>query len=177
MRITACWLTMCTAAICSTLALAQEQDPDNKKQPRRRKEKKVVGEFPEPLQYATGNLRDLEKTRFLSLVGVEDRALDRLGNRGFVWTIKTTRPMSVRHVRALLDKFRHVRFYVRQKTTVKEVHTGLLYYSERIESGAANRLVFSKGEQIEFRLFLGESVRRRLLNSKVDSVVFGPLKR
>jgi len=175
---TPCWFLLFSAVLCSTLALAQESDPATKKQTRRGKpEEKDAGQFPKPLQHVTGNLSDLEKTGFLSIVGVEDRAVDQDGNKAWVWTIKTNKPVSARHLQAMLTKFRLVRFYIHQKTTVKEAYTGLLHYSGRIEPAAVNRQVFLKGEQVEMWLPLDDSVRRKLAKMKIDSVVFAEFKR
>ena len=177
MRSTPWSFVFSTAVLCSTFGLAQESDSDTKQAGRPKPEAKDAAHFPKPLQRVKGNMHDLEKTGFLSVVGVEERAIDQQGNRGWVWTIKTKKPISAGHLRALLNKYRLVRFYVHQKTTKKEAYTGLLHYSEYIEIAAVNRKIFLKDEQVEMWLQLDDSVRRKLAKTKIDSVVFAQLKR
>ena len=144
-------------------------NPDSESQPR--------GEMPKPLELATSNIRDLEKTGLLTVVGVVDRALDREGSTGLVWTIKTKKAITSRHLKAILQRFRDVRFYTEQKNGEVEVHSALLHYSHRVDSAATNGTLFGRDNEFELWFGLNDTVRRKLTQRKVDRVVFRRLKR
>lgn len=131
-----------------------------------------VAQLPSPLGAISSNIRDVETTRFLEVVEVNFRPGGGIyGDRdAIVWTLRTRRPITARHLEILLGKFSDVRFYDTRRNRKAQLHQTLLRYPSRIRAGAANGLILAAGEYVDVWFHLLETDIRRLRALKADLV-------
>ena len=97
-------------------------------------------QLPEPLEELSANIGDLEQAGPFVIVDSQFRKIGSGDQDAIVWTVRTTRPITYRHVELLVGKFRDVRFYKTLQRSRQELLTTLMYYSDRISVGAVDRL-------------------------------------
>ena len=121
-----------------------------------------------PLEAVETNISNLEGSGHFRIVNLEYRCVGARGELAFVWTIVTKRSLTYRLAKFHLQQFRDVRFYVTSEKGRRELHSELLLYPERIESGAANFESLEAYMQEQGEIRPNESGRQEMLEHLVN---------
>ena len=133
--------------------------------------------LPDPFTGVGSNIRDLETTGFLEVEAVNFRPGGGIyGDRdAVVWTLRTRRPITARHLEILLEQFVDVRFYDTKRNRKALLHQTLLVHPVRIRDGAVNGVILGPREYVNVWIHLRETDIRRLRSLKADFVELGKL--
>ena len=138
-------------------------------------EKRLYAQLPKPLDTISCNIADLEKNGYFALTQVTfGRTPDSLGDT-LTWTVRVTKPLTYRHAILLLNGLRDARFYVTSAKTRQELHSTLLYYSDRISSGAVDGGLLTVDTKFEVWMPVDELTVRMLKSRQADTLEFREL--
>ena len=135
-----------------------------------------VNKFPEPLPDITCNITDLERTGYFTVAKVAYGRTAINNEEAMIWKVKVNKPLTCRHAILLLRSFRDVRFYDTAEGAKRELHSTLIYYSDRLSLGAVNRELLKEGDGFDVWILIGTQDVRRLKSLKADTVVFSELR-
>lgn len=161
---------------CGAFVAGQEA-PVTKKKTKAEKSKaeepsaeKNLNFLPSPLQAIRTNVLALEAKGYFTIDDV------RFGTRGtdeeaVSWTVRVEKPVTCRHIEAMLRDFRDVRFYETVKGRRIEIFADLLHYSQRIRLGASNDQLIGQDDVFELWIDLTAVELRKLKSQRADSLV------
>jgi len=128
-------------------------------------------QLPAPFEMIRGNIRSLEATGFFTLV--DARIDNNAGEQRVAWTVRVNKPITGRHLEALLREFRDARFYYTLENGSRvEILSTVLQYSHRLTQETVDGRIFNQDDVFEVWLTLPELDQRKLLSRKADRVVF-----
>jgi hypothetical protein len=134
-----------------------------------------LNRLPEPLADITGNMLDLEASGYLKLVGVQFQPAGSLygSDNSVVWTFRTLRPITCRHLEKLLSTFVDVRFFDQTDYGTSLLYQTLLVHPDRVQVGATNGRILSAGEFVDVWIQLRDTDIRRLRGLRGNRMVAG----
>jgi hypothetical protein len=133
--------------------------------------------LPPPLDKISMDKSEFEKGGLFQVHKVRFGPAGLLGEDAVILTIQANRSVTYRHVEIYLRKFRDVRFFTRRKEYKDRfVHSTILVHSHIISADAANGEVLPEKATIEVWFFLDRAEMQKLINFKVNAVVFRPYK-
>jgi len=126
--------------------------------------------LPSPLQAIRTNVLALEAKGYFTIEDV------RFGTRtsdqeAISWTVRVEKPVTCRHIEAMIREFRDVRFYETIDGRRIEIFADLLNYSDRITLGASNDLMISRDDVFELWIDLTKVELRKLRAQRADSLL------
>lgn len=163
-----CWLLPTTST-----ALAQQAVPPAAQSVA--SEPADLNRLPEPLADVSGNMRDLEASGYLKLVGVQFQPAGSIygSDNSVVWTFQTRRPITCRHLEVLLQTFVDVRFFEQTDYGSSLLYQTLLVYPERVQTGATNGRILSAGEFVDVWVQLRDTDIRRIRGLRGNQMTAG----
>jgi hypothetical protein len=141
-------------------------------------ESEELPKLPEPLNKISGNLTDIERTRYFRIIDGGYGRTTRLNEKAMIWTVEVIKPITCGHAMILLNRLGDVRFYrVVDEDYRQQLLTTRLYYSSWLEEGAVSHEILGRDERFEIWLLLDEQQIWVLEHNGANEVVFALPKR
>lgn len=131
--------------------------------------------LPAPLQAVRCNVRALEATGYFTIDDVVFRTGDGKAEQ-VAWTVRVEKPVTCRHIEAMLRERRDLRFYETIDKRRLEIMSSLLHYSQRVSLGSANNQLLGQDDVFEVWIELSGIELRKLKSQRADRLVFGRWK-
>lgn len=163
-------LVLSLSSSLSSLAAQEAEDRPPAAVADEARPEKNLNFLPSPLPFVRCNVRSLERTGYFRIEDVAYRARGDL--ESLVWTVHVEKPVTCRHVEAMLRDYRDVRFYETIERRRIEILTGLLHYSDRVVQGSSNNRLMGRDDVFEVWIDLTNVELRKLKSQRADSLVF-----